>query len=68
MDPTIIPTPRSPKLDKIRALLNQYVVPHLTGLNIAIGAGIGLITVGFSVIVVLMILTATNFNVLGWIE
>jgi len=68
VDPTIIPIPPSPKLEAARALFHKHITPHLTGLNLAIAAVIALITVGFGVITVLMILTATNFNVLSWIE
>ena len=62
------PLAPAPKLEKARAQFHRHITPHLTGLNISIAAAIALITVGFGLITVLMILTATNCNVLNWIE
>ena len=48
--------------------LQRRIQTHVRPYHLAMGAVVGLITVVFLVVIVLMILVATNFNVLGWIE
>jgi len=46
----------------------RYLQPHTTPFNFITAALIGAITAGFLVLTLLMILVATNFNLLGAIE
>ncbi len=56
-------------IDEQRHLLFQrHIKPHLTGFNFAIAALIALVTGGFTTLILLMLLVATNFNLLGAIE
>jgi hypothetical protein len=48
----------------VRKRLQPYTVPYY----LTVGAVLGGITVGFIVLTVVIILVATNFNVLGLIE
>jgi hypothetical protein len=41
---------------------------HATPYHLAVASVLGGITVAFTVIIVLLIIVALNFNVLGWIE
>ena len=65
--PEVIPN-RNPALPGPRALFDRHVRPHLTPFNLSIAALIGLITALFGAITLILILVATNFNVLGWME
>jgi hypothetical protein len=51
-----------------RAVFQLLIKPHTMPFHVAAAALAGLITVVFLVITLLMIMVATNFNVLGWIE
>jgi hypothetical protein len=44
------------------------IKPHLTGLNFSIAALIALVTGGFAVLIIIMLLVGTNFNLLGAVE
>jgi hypothetical protein len=50
------------------AWLQRRIQTHVRPYHLAVGAVVGLVTAIFAVVIVLMILVATNFNVLGWIE
>jgi len=61
--------PFSKWIDEQRHLLfERRIKPHLTGLNFAIAALIALVTGGFTTLILIMLLVATNFNLLGAIE
>ncbi len=46
----------------------RWLLPHLTVFHLAVAAGIGAATVGFSALIVVLLLISTNFNLLGWTE
>jgi hypothetical protein len=46
----------------------ERVKPFLAPYYLVLAAFLGLITVVFSVVVILLLIVALNFNVLGWIE
>ena len=46
----------------------ERVKPFLAPYYLTVAAVLGAITVGFAVVTVLLVLVATNFNVLGWME
>jgi hypothetical protein len=48
--------------------LLELVKPFLAPYYLTVAAVLGAITVGFAIVVVLLILVVTNFNVLGFIE
>jgi cobalamin biosynthesis protein CobD/CbiB len=50
------------------AWLQREIQHRVRPYHVAVGAILGLITAVFTVIIVLMLLTATNFNLLGWME
>jgi multisubunit Na+/H+ antiporter MnhC subunit len=50
------------------AWLMERVKPFLAPYYLTVAAVLGAITVGFAVVTVLLVLVATNFNVLGWME
>jgi len=50
------------------AWLQRQVQIHVRPYHLAIGAVIGLVSTGFVVLVLVMVLIVTNFNVLGWME
>ncbi len=59
----VMSTPPSPL-----PALKHYLQPFLTPYYFFIAGMLGAITALFVVVIVLLVLTATNFNVLGWIE
>ena len=46
----------------------QWLLPHLTPYHITVAVGLGIATAGFGALTAVLIIIATNFNVLGWIE
>ncbi len=60
----------SPTMEKPNpiATLKKRVEPFLAPYYLTLGAVIGGITVGFIVLTLVIVLVATNFNVLGLIE
>ena len=48
--------------------LKERLAPYLVPYYLTIAAVLGALTAGFVVVVVLLILVAANFNVLGWVE
>jgi hypothetical protein len=50
------------------AWLQSRIPYRVRPYHLVVGAVAGLITTLFLVVVVLIVLVATNFNVLGWIE
>jgi hypothetical protein len=50
------------------AWLQHNIKSRVRPYHFAIGAVVGLITAIFAVVLVLMVLTATNFNILAWME
>ncbi len=50
------------------AWLQRNVRTHVRPYHFAVGGLVGLITAIFAAVLVLMILVATNFNILSWIE
>lgn len=48
--------------------MKKRLAPYLVPYYLTVGAVLGGITVGFIVLTVLIVLVATNFNVLGLIE
>jgi multisubunit Na+/H+ antiporter MnhC subunit len=53
-----------PPLSKLGERLKPYLAPYY----LTVAAVLGAITVGFAVVIVLLVLVVTNFNVLGLIE
>jgi len=53
---------------QLRAAFQLLIKPHTMPFHLAAAALSGLITVGFLVITLLMIMVAANFNVLDFIE
>jgi hypothetical protein len=51
-----------------KVLFDRHVKPHLTPFNFSIAAVIALVTGGFATLIVIVLLVATNFNLLGAIE
>ena len=45
-----------------------WLRPHLTIYNLTVASVLGGITVAFVTVIALLIITAINFNVLGWVE
>ncbi len=45
-------------------ILKPYLVPYY----LTVAGAIGAITVGFVVVIALLIIVVANFNVLGWVE
>ena len=50
------------------AWLQERVRTHVRPYHLAIGAAVALISLIFAVVIGVMVLIATNFNLLGWIE
>ncbi len=50
------------------AWLQREIQHRVRPYHLVIGAILGLITAVFTGIIILMLLTATNFNLLGWME
>jgi hypothetical protein len=50
------------------AWLQREMKHRVRPYHVVFGAAMGLITVGFAVLVVALLLIATNFNLLSWIE
>ena len=48
--------------------LLKWVKHHSTPYHLTVAVVLGLVTAGFGALVVVLIIIATNFNVLGWIE
>lgn len=46
----------------------RYIKPWLTPYYFTLAAVAGIVTVIFTVVSILLLLVALNFNVLGWIE
>ena len=46
----------------------ELVKPYLTPYYITIAAVLGAATAGFGALIAVIVLIATNFNVLGWME
>jgi hypothetical protein len=46
----------------------EAVKPHFTPFNLTIAAVVGVVTGGFVTLILLMLMVATNFNLLGAIE
>ncbi len=44
------------------------IKPHLTVYHLTVASVLGLATVGFTVLIAVLIIIAQNFNVLGWTE
>lgn len=61
---TKAPAPTTPLPERIKQVVTPYLVPYYLTIVGALGAA----TVGFIVVIVLLILVAANFNVLGLIE
>jgi hypothetical protein len=66
------PTPRNDPLAPVKAQLyaafQLLIKPHTMPFHIAAMAIAGLLTGVFIAITLLIVIVATNFNVLGWIE
>ncbi len=45
-------------------ILKPYLVPYY----LTVAGAIGAITVGFVVVITLLVIVVANFNVLGWVE
>jgi hypothetical protein len=50
------------------AWLQQRIQTHVKPYHFAVASAVGLITTLFVVVIAVLILIATNFNVLGWTE
>jgi hypothetical protein len=50
------------------AWLQHTIKARVKPYHLVMAAALGLATVGFVVVIAVMILVATNFNVLGWTE
>lgn len=46
----------------------EWVKKHATVYHLTVAAVLGAATAGFTVVIALLILVSTNFNVLGWTE
>jgi len=62
------PTPTAKTFAEFVAGLRERAKPYLVPYYLTVAAVLGAITAGFVVLTVLIILVATNFNVLGLIE
>jgi hypothetical protein len=60
--------PLAPVKAQLSAAFQLLIKPHTMPFHLAAAALAGVITVVFLVVVVLMIMVATNFNLLNWIE
>jgi hypothetical protein len=60
--------PLAPVKAQLNAAFQLLIKPHTMPFHVAAAALAGVITVVFLVIVLLMIMVATNFNLLNWIE
>jgi hypothetical protein len=60
--------PLAPLKAQLNAAFQLLIKPHTMPFHVAAAALAGLITVGFLVLTLLVIMVATNFNVLNWIE
>jgi hypothetical protein len=49
-------------------LYTRYIKPLLTPYYLTVGAILGAVTVGFAVLITVLVIVAANFNVLGWME
>ena len=47
---------------------SRWLVPHLTPYNITVAVVLGVATAGFGALVTVLIIIATNCNVLGLVE
>ena len=61
-------TPLDEAKAQARAAFKLLIKPHTMPFHLAAAALAGLITTVFGVIILLMIMVATNFNILDWIE
>jgi len=61
-----MPTPTA--AEKSMLSLIEHVKPFLAPYYLIIGAVLGAITAGFVALTVVLILVATNFNLLNWVE
>jgi hypothetical protein len=50
------------------AWLQNTIKARVRPYHLVMGVAVGLITTVFAVVVAVLILIATNFNVLGWVE
>jgi hypothetical protein len=50
------------------AWLQHQVVHRVRPYHVVVAALLGLVTVVFAALVLVIVIVATNFNVLGWIE
>jgi hypothetical protein len=50
------------------AWLQHRIQARIRPYHLAIGALVGLITAVFGTVIIVLLLIATNFNVLGWME
>jgi hypothetical protein len=57
------PTP-IPLSERVKRIVTPYLAPYY----LTVAAALGAATVGFVVVIALLILVATNFNILGFIE
>ncbi len=48
--------------------IKEHIKPFFVPYYLLVAAVLGAITAGFAIVVVLIILVVTNFNVLGWME
>ncbi len=62
------PTPLDEVKAQARPAFMLLIQPHTMPFHVAAAAIAGLITVVFITITLLMIMVATNFNLLDWIE
>jgi hypothetical protein len=60
--------PLAPVKAQLSAAFQLLIKPHTMPFHLAAAALAGLVTVVFLVITLLMIMVATNFNLLNWIE
>jgi hypothetical protein len=60
-------TPPAPKFCPI-VWVKECMMPYLVPYYLTVAAVLGAITAGFAIVFVLLILVATNFNVLSLIE
>lgn len=61
-------TPSSPLPIPLPPWLMERVKPYLVPYYLTVAAVLGALTVGFVVVITLLVLVAANFNVLGFVE
>lgn len=71
VDEPAAPAPENPLTAvkaQIASFLQKIIQPHTTSFNLTVAAAVGIITVVFATIILLMIMVAANFNLLSLIE